>query len=352
MVLTPSLVVNVETRMKRVSDDSYKARLANLWWRNVAIDDTTTGGKTILTWLLDTARIGEMNDGEWSHEDMFAIKHEYEVKFAGNGFKMNKTEFDDDDTSELAYRAAAAWAAQTGVQFAYWPQRLISYVLKYGASDAKIKSYDNLQFFANNHPVNPLRSEFGTYANLFTGAASGSYPGALPIDESVSVDVALANLAKLRAYVAGILSTNGVDPRNLVFDKLIVPPRLYPRANLLLNAEVVASTAAGGAGGSTDMRAYVKTLQGLGQPIEATELGANMPGGSDTSYYVSLKYQDAVVTDLAALMYVVREPFSIRYHGLMDDAKLQRVNEMQWASRGRNVVAMGHPFLLLKINAT
>lgn len=352
MALTPTLLVNFETRMKRIADASYKARLVNLWWRNVAVDETTTGRKTILTWLLDTARITAQDDGEFSHEDMFAVQHEYEVTFAGNAHEVNKTEFDDDDRSEMAYKTTAAWSAQTAVGFAYWPQRLVSDVLKYGDSNPLIKAYDNVQFFSASHLVNPLRPELGLYANLFTGAASGAYPGALPIDESVTVDVALANLVKLRTYFAGLLSTNGVDPRMLVFDKIIVPPAVYPRANLLLNASTIAAVAAGGVGGSTDMTAYVKTLAGLGQPIEALEMGGNMPGGSNTTYFVTFKYMDSNPTDLGALLYVTREPFAIRYHGVMDDAKLSRINKMQWVSRGRNTVATGHPFLIAKVKGT
>jgi phage major head subunit gpT-like protein len=350
-MLTPVLLQTLETQIKRVSDESYRGKLSSLWWQNVANADTTTAGRTVKTWLLDSARLTRTNDGEFSSQEMYAIQHEYSVEFAGGGLEMSKTEFDDDDTSPIAYQQAAEWAKQMGAQFAYYPQRLVADALIGGNTVTTMKAYDGLQFFSTAHPNNPSVSAWGTYANLFTGGASGSYPGALPIDNGVTVDVAFANLTKLFAYVRGMKSSNGRDPRGLSFAGIVTPPALFPRVSQLLDAKYIAQAAAGGGAASADVTKITQIFAGFGTPICADEISAAL-GGSDTDYYVLLKYDAGNLTELGGLSYVQREPFNIVYNGVMDDAKLQRTNKLQWNARGRNTLAFGHPYYLLKCRAT
>ncbi len=35
----------------------------------------------------------------------------------------------------------------------------------------------------------------------------------------------------------------------------------------------------------------------------------------------------------------------------MTDAELQRANKFQWVTRGANVVGLGHPYLLFRVQA-
>jgi phage major head subunit gpT-like protein len=199
-------------------------------------------------------------------------------------------------------------------------------------------------FFSGSHPLNPFDASVGTYTNNFT---AGSGPGAVPIDTSVTVDVALANLGKAIQYVHTLKMPNGVDPRGLRVSKLVVPSALVPRAQQLTNAKYIAQAAASG-GGAADIEAMVANW-GLGAPEEAPELSAAF-GGSDVDYY--LLAESITSDDVGAFTYVNREPFQIVYNGEMTDAQLARVNELQWLTRGRNVVGLGHPYLAFRCRAT
>ena len=62
-----------------------------------------------------------------------------------------------------------------------------------------------------------------------TSSSSGLYPGAVPIDDSVTFDVAMANVQKVIAYIASIKAPNGVTPRFLKIRGLLLPPSLTAR---------------------------------------------------------------------------------------------------------------------------
>jgi hypothetical protein len=209
-------------------------------------------------------------------------------------------------------------------------------------------AYDGQIYFSGSHPNNPFDTSAGVYANDFTGAASGSYPGAVPIHDAVTVDVAFTNLTKAITYVQGALKMpNGEDPRMLKVARLIVPTALVPRAAQLTDAKYIAQAATGGGAAAADVQAIVSKW-GLGEPIEAPELGAAF-GGSDTTYYLAV--EEVLSSEAGALTYTVREPFRVLYHGEMTDAQLARMNELQWMTTGRNVVSYGHPYLLFRCRA-
>ena len=101
------------------------------------------------------------------------------------------------------------------------PERLLATAVEAGEATASVENYVDgdtsssaIKFFAKNKPVDPLGNSSATYDNLFTGAASGAYPGALPLN--------LANIDKVWQLSQTIKSQNGVDYRPLEWKWVLV----------------------------------------------------------------------------------------------------------------------------------
>jgi len=337
--ITPQFLYDLESNMRTITSNEYGRLTSNLWWNKIAKTVPSMALKERLSWLLDTARIQRTgHGGNIEFEDIVALTTEVENLNAAAGLKIKKEKFEDVDGNGIDY--AAQWSRTVGSYAAYWPQKMVAQAIL-----ANPLGYDGKVYFTTDHPLNPFRTTLGTYTNLFT---AGSGPGALPIDTSVSVDVAVANVAKAIAYIATIKMPNGEDPRFLRPAYLFVPPALVARAQQITNAKFIAQAATAG-GGSGDVEALIRNF-GLGQPVEVTELAAGYPGGSDTSWYLGM--EDILTNELGAFSYVNREAFSVLYYGPQNDAQLARIREFQWTTEGRNSVLPGHPYLLFKCLAT
>ncbi len=340
MHLTPEFLFDLESNMRIITSREYDRLLSKLWWEKVARRMPSQSKKERITWLLDTAKIERPNakhgGGQAIFEDIVAKSTEFENENAVAGLEVKKEQLEDLDGNGV--QLATNWSRQIGAYAAYWPQKEVANAIK-----ANPTTYDGLTFFHGSHPVNPFNTGAGTFANVFTGVASGAYPGALPIDDSVTVEVALQNLAKAVGYISSIKMPNGEDPRQLRAAGILGPSRLMPRLTQLLNAKQIVQSAASGALVG-DVEAVISCL-GLGQPIEAPELGAAF-GGSDTTYYILA--EEITTNELGAFAYVDREPFSVLYHGPMTDAELARKRVFQWTTEGRNTVGAGHPYLLFQ----
>jgi phage major head subunit gpT-like protein len=358
MALTPSFVFDFESNMQAITEQEYARMSQNLWWQRFTKIRPSSSKKEIIAWLLSTAMIKPAGKGgSISFDDLVATYTTFENLRASTGLKLLKDQMLDLDGGGL--ELASKWSADIGAYMAYWPQKQVVGILKNGATASLVSSYDGVAFFANNHPLNPFDSSVGTFANIFTGAAASTpstdpndagYPGACPIDTSVAVDVALDNLGKIYGYIKGIRMPNGEDPRFLRPRMLIVPPRLFPRAVQLTSAKFIAQAATGGAG-SADVEALITAL-GYTMPVEADELAGFE---SDTTYYVVC--EEITTSQLGAVVYVEREPFSITYYtgaggGTGVDAILDRSLELEWHCQGRNVTGPGHPYLIFKVKAT
>lgn len=355
-LLTPSYVMDIESRMRLVAATEYDRLSVNPVWTKLAKRMTGTGRREQLMWLLDTAKIEYVNrkGGEVAFETMLAHKHEYEHKAATNAFKINRFDLEDADAGGV--NAAINWARQVAAYGAYWPEKQVLAAVRNGEAASTVNfTYDGQKFFDTDHPVNPFDTSLGVYANVYTGSATagnastGANPGALPIHEAVTVDVAFANLTKAITFVeSSYKMANGEDPKRMKVTGILAPTALQPRLQQLLNARVIAQAATGGGAASADIEAIVRNWS-LGEPLIVPELGAGF-GGDDTSYY--LITQSLVSDEIGPLIYSEREPFKIVYNGEMTDAQLARANELQWLTRGRNVVAYGHPFGMIKVKAT
>jgi phage major head subunit gpT-like protein len=341
--ITPAFMIDLETNMRLITNNEYQRLGSNVWWPKIAKKIETTTRKERLIWMLETARIQRTGrlGGNIEFEDLMSQTTEIEAENAAGGLKIKKEDLDDLDGKGL--QVAAEWSRQIGAYAAYWPQKQVAKAIL-----SNPVTYDGQAFFSTAHPVNPFNTNAGNFANVFTGAASGAYPGALPIDTSVTLDVAVNNMSKAIAYAATLKMPNGEDPRMLKISALVVPPALAARAAQLTSAKYIAQPATGGGAAPADVEAIVRNW-GLGEPIVAPELGAAF-GGSDTDYYLLM--DEILGNSLGAFTYIEREPFSVLYYGPQNDAQLARIREFQWMTEGRNSVGAGHPYLIFKCRST
>lgn len=338
--LTPTNLLRLEDEMSLVVENEYQRLNQGVWWPTVAKVKKTEASKELLSWLLSTAKIHDLGKGgNILFEDLVSQTTEIEPKFAGDGFKLTRAKFEDTDARGL--NLAADWSAQIGAQMAYWPQELAAQLLMDGHDVNKVRAYDKKPFFAVDHPSNPYNPNL-TYANLFTGAAAGTYPGKLPIDGSVTADVALENLQKLVGYVSSIKMPNGTQPRRLRLKYLLTPPLLTFRAVQLTQAKFIAQAATGGAA-VADVEALINAL-GFALPIQVDELAGYE---NNTTYFAVC--EQITNSTVGGLIYVDREPFRINFYGPQTDAILNRSDELEWHCKGRNAMAAGHPYLIYKI---
>lgn len=344
--LLPNFIHTLDAKITGISTDNYSRLSKNLWWDKVAVRRNSESRMERINWLLSTAMIERPNashgGGQAIFEDIVGLYTEFENENATAGLTLKKETILDTYNGipgGEAMNIAAKWASDVGKVAAYWPQKCIAEAIR-----SNPVTYDGKTFFAANHDQNPFDSEAGTYANDFTGSASGIYPGAVPIGGG-DLAVAQNNLAKAVAYVTSIKQPNGQLPRNLAVRGILVPPALYTRAVQLTSAFFLS----GASSGPNDTKDLIAAL-GLGAPILAPELGSNYEGGSDTTYY--LVAEEITGDELGAFAYVDREPFNMITHDGVSDAELARKREFQWILEGRNTVAPGHPYLLFRCQAT
>jgi hypothetical protein len=400
---TPSFIMEYEREMRAITEVEYARRLQskNVWWNKVLRPLPIERKTERVTWFLDTASIepvGPTGTGRIGFEDLVTMTTEYPTFRHAKGLRVTRDQIEDLDGTGLD--ALAKWSENIGNEIAYYPQVLASQLILNGANtDGSAQSYDGSAFFSDNstpHPNNPYNPPAGYYTNWLHGAAQAAptftpsgfsavslppYPGACPIDESVTVDVALQNLGKAIAYVASLKMPNGRDPRFLTVAYIIAPPRMAPRVRELTKAKYIAQMANGSGGGSADIEALV-TGWGLGTPIIAQEFAAStsysaklpfIPAaatgggtgaitflpetvtGSDTTYY--LVCEEMQTTRLGGLLYVSRKPFKVNYYtgdagGTGQTETLDRMNEFEYHVQGRVSCQYGHPYTIFRVDST
>jgi phage major head subunit gpT-like protein len=345
-VITQSFLMDYESRMSRITENEYSRLSSNMWWSRVAKTRPSQSRREIVSWFLQTASIEDLgkHGGEMVYETLVEKYTEFEHKHFGKGLKLHRDQFTDLDGNGI--EAGSEWSSAMGALMSYWPQKKVAELIKNGHASTSI-GYDGQIFFSAAHPVNPFKASAGTFANIFTGAASGSYPGACKIDDSVDLATARVNLGKIFAYIRSLKMPNGVDPRMLRARTIMGPPRMQERLYEVTKAKFIAG-AVGSAGGSTDVEAVVKSFN-YDEPIVADELADYE---SDTTFFVVCEQLQS--SQLGSLIYIEREPFKINYYtgdgGTNVD--LARTNEFEWLVRGRNSTGYGHPYLIFKCKAS
>lgn len=369
-VVTGIFLFSVEEEYRVLYEDSYLNLLAaeNTWWPKITRVHNTDGKGIRFEWLLNTASMEQLtpqdggeSGGSINFEMLSSVTKEYYPAFHAKGFRIGKMEWLN--RLNRGMDPVAKWIADSGRYAAYYPQRQMAQLIMNGAN---VTGYDNVSFWSKVHPFNPNISSLGSFANTFTGAASGSYPGALPIDDSVSADVAFVNLTKAIAYITGnVLQPNGQDVRLLEPAFIIHPPRMLARVTQLTNADFIAQQAgASGSyvGGSGDIRGIYQKYR-MAQPVMAKELGGAITytfgapnnlttvSGSDTTYYIVCR--EAAETQLGAFVMNNRQPFKLHtYSGESGaegvDAVLGRAQNLEWHHDAYLGWDVGHPYAIFQ----
>lgn len=345
--ITPQFMMDLESRMQVLTESEYSRMQANLWWQSVAKVRQSGGRREVLSWLLSTAMIRDQGaGGNVRFDDLVSVTTEVENKDSGTALKLAKNQLEDMDGNGMDL--ARQWSTDIGHYMAYWPQKQVTHFLKNAhnlVAAGGYTGYDSVAYFSASHPLNPYKTALGNYANIFTGAASGSYPGACPIDAGVDDDDALVNLSKIFAYIATIKMPNGEDPRFLRPKAILCGPQMFPRAVQLTSAKFIAKVAGSGAG-SADVERLIAAM-GYATPTMCDELAGFE---SDTTFFVVC--EQASTSELGGVVYVDREPYNIDYYGPQTALELQRKREFEWHCHGRNSLLPGHPYLIFKCKGT
>lgn len=332
MILTTPWLQDWTTEMQIAAENAYANMLVNPWWQTFTKTRTDAKTKKMrLTWILETAHIMSLMKGSVTFEDLMTHQTEFDHDYAGTtGLRVDAEQFEDMDGTGI--QQVESWNQQTAALFGYWPQLKAAEILLTNPT-----AYDGEAFFSAAHPCNPAAPTSDTYKNLFTDK---------PLDSSVTEVAALANLEDVLAYIRSEVKTpNGLYPRKLVPTHIIHPPKMSGRIQMLTQAKVLARTFGSTSGASQDYEPIIQKL-GLATPIEAPELAAAY-GGSDTDCYIVCK--DIVAGDIGGLVYSVIDPFEIVYHSEVDSPEFRKARKLEYWSRGRNVMAVGHPFAIFKV---
>ena len=350
--LTPQFLFDFESNMQAIVENEMARVTQQLWVDQVVKFLPSASKREILAWILDSAQLSDMGvmGGNMSFADMVVLNTEVTNRFSGQGLRLRRAQFEDND--EHGIELGAKWAGEMGALFSYFPQQAASELILTGESAT---GYDGQAFFSKAHPNNPKMPSAGTYGNLFSGAYNGSSNPtfyAAPLS-GVTLDVALANLWRVYTTIRSFKMPNGKTPRMLRPTKMLVPSALFPQAVEITNARFMAQATSATGGGSADVSAVITAL-GFTQPVEIPEFA----GIDNTSWY--LLCEEMATSQLGAIVHTQREPYAIRYYSGMGgngapdglDAILGRADELEWQALGRNGTQFGHPYLLIKVKAS
>jgi hypothetical protein len=341
-MIPTQIILDFQTNIVSIMESEYDRLASSLWWNKVAKVRDSKSLKETVAWLIADAMIRDQGTGgSYSFDDLGSKTTEIENRYAGAAFRVTKAQLTDlynGIPGGKAFELGAAWAEQIGKYMAYWPQKQTSYCLKNGHTASLFTAYDGKALFATDHLTNPADSAKGTFSNLLSG---GSYD----VSEAVTVEAALAVLNNVRAHIAAFKMPNGEDPRLLRPRGFVAPPKLAPRLAQLTKAKFIAQAATSG-GGSGDIEAYVQT-QGYGEVIEADELSGFE---SDKTFFVLCDV--ANTSQLGAVVYQEREAFSMDKYDPASSPELGRLQSFEWHVQGRNAIAAGHPYAIVKVKGT
>jgi hypothetical protein len=408
--LLPSFVHSYEKSMVAIREEEYaRALMADAQWAAKVMKTRPIESATErLTWFLQTASIQPVGKGgNMPFVPLVTQTTELVPQRYASSISVKRDQLLDLRNGMYGGEGLdilAEWSRQVGAAAAYDPQfRLAEFLMNGANTDHSADAYDGYPFFSDSsapHPVNPYNTTVGApsltnwqanpgafYANWLHGSAQSSvgYPGACPIDTSVTIDVAFANLSKVIAYARGLKMPDGQKPRFLTPAAIICAPANTTRVSALTGAYSVSGNyllpqgATGGAGAAT-VDGQIRRW-GLADPIEASELASttkyttqiqlqstNGSGitntfqetiqGNDTTWYLVMKENQT--SQLGGMIYTLREPFRFNlYSGdgasgpaIGMDAILNRALEVEYHAQGRYSVQPGHPYAVIRVDAS
>ncbi len=327
--VTPTFLVGFETEVKGIVVDNWRRVIAELMWDRVMKVRPASTKTTILTWLLETARIyPEGNGGNKRFDDIVAASHSLDVEDFGAGLDLTKNEIEDNQLKTTAGNVAALdyaakWAKDVAASSAYHPQESLFKLIKAGTTGL---CYDGLPFFSKVHTINP-NGGGGLYSNIVENVPLIVAPAGAQTEQDVRL-IARRNLGKVIAHIGKQRFLNGV-PRRLKPRALIVPSDLEDEARFLVGAGIIAQNSN-----------TVSQVAGL-EVVKAPELD-----DEPANFYVGV--EDMLDDEMGGFIYSERMPFGIQMYGPQTEAVLNRMKKFQWSMDGRNTATYGHPFLFYK----
>jgi hypothetical protein len=328
-MLTSKFLTRVEANMRVIQENTYAAALKNLWWKRVATELPSTASAEHLFFLITGGAMDYASEGNREFLEQAVARIDAAARFfTVPGIEILKSELDDSDGAGL--HKATQWSAETAAKAALFAQQKLAAELV-----TNPVCYDGQPFFSVAHPNMLGDLSAGLFANDFTGAASGDYPGASPL---TGTDVAADNetIGKVLAYIRGLKGPDGQTCLNLEPKAFLGSPTQYRLGLNAVKAEFV-----GGTVGSTDVRAQVNDF-GLDM-IRAGELAGN------PDYYILCEQLGSTIGPWA---WINREAPNTSYYGPMNDAQLARMDKFQWGMRGRGVIAPGRPLYMFRCRAS
>ncbi len=331
--LNVEYLTSLQTSMREVAESAFEQQVAETNF-NLITNTIRDEAKSVMLYIPvggDSVDLGvDPAEIHFSQLDDLALTYNYER--SSKGLEINREDFTD---GPRGAKRAADWARSMGASAAYLPQRLVWKVI----TDNTVSQIDNLPLFHTAHPNSPRDNTKGTYANLFTGTAgsgSANNPGALRIDAGVTLDVAYTNLGRAIAAIRNIKQADGVTPRALRAKTLFVAPNQEARALQLTGANFLGTT------GSSDTSSVT--------PVRRLNVVVVDELESDGSWYLGA--DEIAGSQIGAVTFWDREPFSIHYLSGQTDASLDAANVLRWHGRGRHGAFPGLAFKIFKIETT
>lgn len=343
-VLSPAVLTAIENELVLIKDSVHDEVTSDIWYQKVVKRVNQAPTKKITTLIpISDARIKPMGSegGQNKFDELSISTTEETFSFAGTNFEIAQHDLAALQSGGL--EAAADWVATVTREGLLYPQQ----ILASGLINNTLQGVDSQV----GGPVIPLFGQHqnhykdasrGVFSNLLTGAASGEFPGACPV-LGVSIDVAIANLAKVRAYIQTRRTPNGLTMINAKIDKVIVAPSAAAQFSQIMGAKQIAQAASGGAG-SANVEAVISWI-GVGELVIAPELEID-----STTYYVTTR---AAATDpIGAIKHAVIQDFDIQWLSPMTDAELMKAGDLTWKTQSWFGLRGGHPRGIYKVKAT
>lgn len=334
MQLTHQTLIEITDQISRIVDDeSTRLGSVDLWWNRLADARPITGRSEKIAWLKATGGIeystAPRGGGTTAFDRIDQLWVEVEPLFAQSGLRLSRADYEDADGN--GFSSTEEWARRMAAQARYWPQHTVAQVLR-----SNPVGYDGLTLFNTSHPKDGKSATSGTFTNNWTG---GGANGALPLANTGDPDDDRANLRQIAigcARIRGLTGSNGMT-RALRASRILVPPALEAPVSAALDASTIRGT---------DLKRLATRLDL--EIVVCPELGADFDGGSDTTWYLSV--DQVGQPTIGSVIYAEREPFSI--YPQIISAGLDRIDEIEWRVRGRNVALAGHPYLIFRALAS
>lgn len=309
-------VLTTEDRLAKLQSDAYRAVLSEAYWDKLISVRPGEGKKQEFEFLLTTAQIYKMNDeDDLRFDDLVTQTTSVVHEDFGVGLRISRNQWEDD-----AFGFAGDWATQMGSAMALDPQYALIDLIQNGETK---KGYDGVAFYHKSHPIHPLKSSVGTYANLVDDMND--------IDDSFSNATApvlsAAHLVAGVAYVKTIKMPNGKN-RHLRPKILRVPPQLEKTAIELTSA------------------AFIGATENVIRQYQLEVLVMNELSGAPKSWY--LDCVEGETPNLLPFVRFERRPFEMASYTGLTQAELSRMNKLEWHVRGRFGHMYGHPYQSIK----